>query len=183
MQNCTCAVYPRTRTLPKCVFPTWTLKMERDEILKTMETSLVCNNTFRFWTNIYTTRCAHLWSSLYYCVKNGHTLKSQCMFATNILFLKTLEETKQSFSNTSDLLYQMFRSPNPSRMRAGISVRNRQASEAWHGPVSGCTYRFSPGLDWSEYAAASPPMLDVGIYSEVICICCSHQLLGGHCCL
>lgn len=177
MQNCTCAVYSRTRTFPKCVFPTWTLKTERDEILRTVETFLACNNSF--WTNIYSARCAHLWSNLYCCVKNGHTLKSQCMFATNIFFLKTLE-TKQSFSNTGDLLYQMFRCPDPSRMRAGISVRNRQISEAWHGPVSGCRYRFSPELDWSECASASPPTLDVGIFSEAICICCSHQLLGCH---
>lgn len=60
----------------------------------------------------------------------------------------------------------MFKSPNPRSMRAGISVRNRQTSEGWHGSVSGCMDRFPPGLDWSEYAAASPPMLNVGIFSR-----------------
>lgn len=106
-------------------------------------------------------------------MKNGHTLKSQCMLAADIFFLKILEETKQSFSNTSDLLYQMFRSPNPRSVRAGISVWNRQTSEGWHGSVSGCMDRFPPGLDWSEYAAESPPVLNVGIFSEVTCICSS----------
>lgn len=43
-------------------------------------------------------------------MKDVYAVKSRWMFAINILFLNNLEGTGQSFSNTDDLPYQMFRS-------------------------------------------------------------------------
>lgn len=105
------------------------------------------------------------------------------MFATNVFFLNTLEETGQGFSNTDDLLYQMFR------------YLKSQEDEGWDFCV-GTGRVLSVSMVWSLAACTGPvqrwtgqsmllrallkqrfKMPSAGIFSEGLCICCSHQLL------